>query len=185
MDKLNIESIKHLDRNEWHAFLNKYFRWKFTDPRFLPIRLKNLDTNSLESLLSIKEKLFAFDPSDIRKGLEITTSKKGIRGLGPAGASGLLAVLFPKWFGTADTFVVKALSKIESLPERKEVLAMLRLDAKNKEYVELREKDAALLVNIMRRKAIDLNVMFGPVRWTPRMVDMILWAARDTEDARC
>lgn len=185
MDKLNLDSIRNLDRHEWYEFLKKYFRWKFTDPRFLPTRLNDLAKNSLETLLSIKEKLFAFDPSDIRKGLEITTSKKGIKGLGPAGASGLLAVLFPKWFGTADTFVVKALCKIESLPERREVLAMIRLDPKNKEYVQLNEKDAGLLINIMRKKAIGLNALFGPVGWTPRMVDMILWAARDTKDARC
>ncbi len=96
MDKLNPEAIKRLNRQEWYTFLNKYFRWKFTDPRFIQTRLNNLDTNSLETLFSIKEKLFAFDPRDVQKGLEITTSKKGIKGLGPAGASGLLAVLFPK-----------------------------------------------------------------------------------------
>ncbi len=185
MDKLNPEAIKRLDRHEWYTFLNKYFRWKFTDPRFLQTRLNDLDTNSLETLFSIKEKLFAFDPSDIQKGLGITTSKKGIKGLGPAGASGLLAVLFPKWFGTADTFVVKALCNIESLPERRKILAMVRRDPKNKEYVQLNEKDAVLLIDIMRRKAIDLNALFGTVEWTPRKVDMILWNTRDTPDARC
>jgi len=110
--------------------------------------------------------------------------------LGAAGASGPLAVLFPKWFGTADKFVVKALCKIVSLRERPKVLAMVPVgkNAKGKEKdVQLNEKDAVLLIDIMRRKATDLNALFGPDHeWTPRKIDMILWASpRDGTDARC
>jgi hypothetical protein len=57
--------------------------------------------------------------------------------------------------------------------------------SQNKEYVQLNDKDAVLLIDIMRRKAIDLNALFGTVEWTPRMVDMILWATRDAADAHC
>jgi len=185
MHSINPDGIKELEPSEWKAFLEKYFRWKFTDPRFRQARLNDLDANSLETLSAIKKRLFAFDPSDIQQGLEIAISKKGIKGLGPAGASGLLAVLFPKWFGTADTFVVKALCKIESLPERREVLAMVRRDSKDKEYVQLNEKDAVLLIDLMRRKAIELNALFGTDEWTPRKIDMILWATRDGADTLC
>ena len=40
-----------------------------------------------------------------------------IHGLGTAGVSGLLAVLFPEHYGTIDQFVVYALRKLE-LPEQ-------------------------------------------------------------------
>jgi len=173
MEKLNPEAIKRFDPSEWYAFLEKYFRWKFTDPRFLPKRLNDLATNIPEKLLSIKESLFVFNPSDIEQGLKIVKSKEGlgIKGLGWPGASGLLAVLFPEWFATVDQFVVKALREIESLPERGKLFEMRPKD--------LKEKDARLLIDIMRRKATDLNALFRPGEWTPRKIDMILWATRD------
>jgi len=190
MDKLDPQAIQKLGGPEWYAFLQKYFRWKF-DGNYLPGRLNNLKLNCLSQLLRVKESLFAFNEiglGNIRKGLNTVRSPQ-IRGLGYAGASGLLAVLFPKWFGTADKFVVKALCKIESLRERPQVLAMVRVrknpKGKEKEDVQLNEKDAVLLIDIMRRKATDLNALFGPDKWTPRMIDMILWATRDGADARC
>jgi len=170
MDKLDPQAIERLDGSEWYAFLNQYFHWKFKG-NWLSSRLNDLDGNSRETLFSIKEKLFAFDPNNIPQGLEIATSKKGIKGLGPAGASGLLAVLFPEWFATVDQFVVKALREIESLPERGKLFEMRPKD--------LKEKDARLLIDIMRRKATDLNALFRPGEWTPRKIDMILWATRD------
>ena len=122
MDKLDPQAIKRLDGPEWYAFLEKYFCWKF-DGNYLPVRLDNLKSNSLEQLFRVKESLFSLteiDLANIRKGLNTVKSPQ-IRGLGYAGASGLLAVLFPKSFGTADKFVVKALCKIVSLPERPQV----------------------------------------------------------------
>ena len=49
----------------------------------------------------------------------------------------------------------------------------LRLDHNN-----LKERDAVLLIDIMRRKARQLNGWFGTNKWTPRKIDMILWASR-------
>jgi hypothetical protein len=48
----------------------------------------------------------------------------------------------------------------------------------------LREKDAVLLIDIMRRKASELNTLFGTDKWTPRKLDMILWAWRKYEAER-
>jgi hypothetical protein len=186
MDKLDPQAIKRLEGSEWYAFLEKYFCWKF-DGNYLSLRLNNLKSNSPEQLFRVRESLFALteiDLANIRKPLNTVKSPQ-IKGLGYAGASGLLAVLFPKSFGTADKFVVRALCKIVSLPERSEVLVMAQTDAKGKD-VPLNEKNAALLIDIMRRKATDLNALFGPDKWTPRMIDMILWASpRDGADARC
>lgn len=177
MQRLGPELIKKLDNRQWYEFLRDvYFPWKYTAKNRLGSTTKLLrryeETGRLEYLCSIKDKLFSFDPVHIGKGLEIAGS---IDGLGPAGASGLLAVLFPKWFGTADQFVVKSLCEVRSLPERSRLLAMRpRSDT-------LTDSDALLLIAVMRRKARELNGMFGTDKWTPRKIDMILWASREGE----
>ena len=48
----------------------------------------------------------ALDPSDVGAALQTALA---IRGLGTAGASGLLALLYPRDLTTVDQFVVKAL----------------------------------------------------------------------------
>src|SRR5215470_3853564 len=82
------------------------------------------------------------DRNDIAAGLAIACE---IKGLGPAGGSGLLAVLFPDAFGTADQFVVKALRGVPDLPESS-ALARMR-------PAQLTLTDAAILIAIMRRQA--------------------------------
>jgi hypothetical protein len=54
------------------------------------------------------------------------------------------------------------------------LLAMM-VDSKGTETGSLTEKDALLLIEIMRRKATELNTLFHSDEWTPRKVDMILW----------
>jgi hypothetical protein len=159
--------------------LNKYFPWKYTQANRL-IQTTLLfrsyeDEGKLDYLHSVTRKLFTFDPAHIGEGLEIA---RAIHGLGPAGASGLLANIFPKWFGTADQFVVKSLCEVKSLPESPKLLAMLtHSDC-------LTEGDAMLLIAIMRRKARQLKEMFGTDEWTPRKIEMILWAVRSEDSCR-
>jgi hypothetical protein len=62
------------------------------------------------------------------------------KGLQYAGASGLLAVLFPKHFAMADRFVVEALREVESLLEKQRIAAM--------NAQSLNESDAVLLIDI-------------------------------------
>ncbi len=52
---------------------------------------------------------------------ETLLAAKKTPGLGFAGASGLLALLYPQKFGTVDQFVVKTLRNVPTLPtwERK------------------------------------------------------------------
>jgi hypothetical protein len=91
-----------------------------------------------------------------------------IPGLGVAGASGLLAVLRPGYFGTVDQYVVRALRDVP-IPEALDITEM------NPE--SLTGLDGALLIRVLRRKAAELTNSFG-VPWTPREVDMALWAVR-------
>lgn len=174
------ELLKKWDAEQWYRFLRDiYFPWKYTAANRLAQTTMRLNRYEEEGRLAylhgIKGRLLRLNPSHIGECLEIAES---IDGLGPAGASGLLAWLYPKWFGCADQFVVKALAaEVQSLTERVQVLAMLR------HADSLTDKDAMLLIAIMRKKALGLNKKFGTDAWTPRKIDMILWASRD--DGAC
>ena len=72
---------------------------------------------------------------------------------------------------------VKALCEVASLPERSSVLAIKGRWKAGCEDVT--EKEAMFLIDIMRRKARELNCWFGTDNWTPRKIDMILWASRN------
>jgi hypothetical protein len=108
MDQLDPETVRMMDPQAWFVFLlEKYFRWKYTAPNRYGSTTKILRTyaanNELAALHAIKERLFASDKGKIQQCLALASS---IRGLGTAGASGLLAVLFPRLFGTVDQFAV-------------------------------------------------------------------------------
>ena len=169
MDQLDAETVRLMDPRAWFGFLlEKYFRWKYTAPNRYASTTKMLRSyaanNELVALHAIKERLFAVDKDNIQQCLAIASS---IRGLGIAGASGLLAILFPANFGTVDQFAVKALAKIPELPERDLIAAM------NPESLKLNE--GTILIRIMRRKADELNQVSSLVKWTSRKVDMVLW----------
>ena len=172
MHKVELEYIQRLDMQEWYDFLNKYFHWKFTGDQ-LHERLMDLDKNSFEHLFSVKRGLLAIDELDLadsRKCLNLVKSPR-IRGLDYPGASGLLALVFKEWFGTVDSFVLDSLCKIESLPEKQRIRE-IRAWVKIKK--DCRESDAVLVIDIMRRKALELNAWFGTNRWTPHKIAMIL-----------
>lgn len=167
--QLNPESIRVMDEQQWFTFLlEKYFRWKFTAPNRYASTTKSLRRFNKPIMLSVlhrtKDRLFEADKQDIRTCLNLASN---IGGLGIAGASGLLSVLFPEHFGTADQFAVKALRQIPDLREKTQVAAM------NPE--SLKPAEGVLLIQIMRRKASEMNKLFAANTWTPRKVDMVLW----------
>ncbi len=169
MDRLDAETVKAMTPKAWFEFLlEQYFRWKYTAPNRYGSTTKILRTyaanNELAALHAIKERLFAADRENIQQCLSVASL---IRGLGIAGASGLLAVLFPTQFGTVDQFLVKALARIPELPERNLIAAM------SPESLKLNE--GTILIRILRRKAGELNQGPSQTRWTPRKVDMVLW----------
>jgi hypothetical protein len=169
MDQLDIAAIRAMDPQAWYRFLlEKYFRWKYTAANRYASTTKVFRTyaanNELAVLHAIKERLFASNKDNIQQCLAFATS---IRGLGTAGASGLLAVLFPMQFGTVDQFAVKALATVPELPEKGLIATM------NPE--SLSPKEGVVLIQIMRRKADELNRALSTNEWTPRKVDMVLW----------
>jgi hypothetical protein len=169
LENLQPSRLQSMDAEQWYDFLlNEYFRWKYTAANRYATTTMHLKKHATEGklarLFDIKERLLSFDKSDIEHGLSIASE---IRGLGTAGASGLLALLYPTTFATVDQFVVKALRGVPRLPEAEKLLRM------NPEGLTI--KDGKLLIQIMTEKAQANNALFGVTDWTPRKVDKVLW----------
>ena len=107
----------------------------------------------LDELANIHKAIFACDVNNVRLTLETVTK---IKGLGYAGASGLLALMYPDKYGTIDQFVVLALRKINDLPE-KDLLE--RMDPNG-----LKAQDGVILIDIYRKKAEELKIEFNWIR---------------------
>jgi hypothetical protein len=169
MEHLDHDRIRGLTCDGWYTFLHdEYFRWKYTAPtRYATTTalLKRRGSSPVEqaALLRVRDQLLALNPSHIVRNLAIACK---IPGLGTAGGSGLLSLLYPKSFGTVDQFVVKALRDVPSLPEAHAVARMKPED--------LTARDAEVLIRIMRRQGEQLSEAFG-VPWTPRAIDRVLW----------
>lgn len=172
MEQINLHEIAELDAEGWYRFLHdRYFKWKFTARnryRTTTMQLKKYqELKKLNELNDIKKRLLSLDIQDIHTGL---STAKEIKGLGIAGASGLLALMYPTAFATVDQFVVKTLRNITKLPEYDKVSQI------KEDNIKIREGD--LLIRIMRRKSQELNQKFSTDFWTPRKLDMVLWGAR-------
>jgi hypothetical protein len=169
LEPLDLGKVRQLDVQGWYDFLyHKYFRWKYTAPNRLATTRRSLakyvETGTLDELFSIKEQLLSFPTHDIARWLRIASS---IRGLGIAGASGLLTLMYPEHFGTVDQFVVKALRQVDDLPQRTD------LERMNPDGLKL--SDGVVLIQIMREKAAENNRVFRTSTWTPKKIDEILW----------
>lgn len=171
MENVDANEIARLSAVEFYDFLyDKYYVWKYTAKNRLATTRKSLkryvDENRLSELADIKRRLFRADRSNIESCLRIAAE---IRGLGPAGASGLLSILFPENFGTIDQYVVRALREVEGVPHNAE-LAKMNPDS-------LSINDGILLIRILREQAARLNEKFDTDFWNPRKIDMVFWAA--------
>ncbi len=170
IEELTDETLKEFSPEEWYDFLlNIYFKWKYTQAnryKSLTNHLKKYkQENKLNELDAIKNEFLVADKTDIEKSLEILCK---IHGLGPSGASGLLALLYPTLYGTVDQFVIKALKQIDEFRELKFVkLNDFTIDV------------TVFIIDILKRKAEALNGLFETDFWTPRKIDMVLWAYRD------
>ena len=170
MEAINAEEIKNLSVKDFYIFLHDdYYVWKYTQKNRLATTRKQLERYISESriyeLEFIMQRLFLADRENIFECLSLVSN---IRGLGVAGASGLLSILFPHDFGTVDQFVVMSLLNIENLKEHSQIESM--------NPQSLKTKDGEILIRIMRQKAASLNAQFNTSFWTPRKIDMILWS---------
>lgn len=183
IDPLNRKEIAQWSSHQWFEFLHdKYFPWKYTAPNRLAttraslVKHKNR-AGGLVDLLRIKDSLLEISPVDIASCLSLA---KEIGGLGVAGASGLLSLLYPDEFGTVDEFLVLALGKVGDLPEASRLQEMIRrIEAgkQSKSSFSISITAGVMLEQILRRKSSENNKAFGSSFWTPRELDKVLWAA--------
>jgi hypothetical protein len=173
-----VDRIRGMDEQEWFEFLHdEYFRWKFTSPRDYAMTSKLLCENRLYVLDNVRKRLIEIRPEDARRGLETAIQ---IRGLAVIGASGLLSLMYPTWYGTVDKFMILALHQLKVLPEWSRISSLTKVSKKDGklEVKELRLDDGVFLVEMLRKKATQLNKCFNTGEWTPRKIDKILWASR-------
>lgn len=168
--ELESKNVEQMSVKEFYDFLHdKYFVWKYTQKNRLATTRKQLEKyivdDDMRELDNIKNSIFSDNISDIRACL---CSATNIRGLGVAGASGLLSILFPEYFGTVDQFVVKAFETIGGTEISQKVKLM--------KPENLRIDDGVFLIECMRKKAKQLNEQFDTDIWNPRKIDMILWS---------
>jgi hypothetical protein len=165
------ERIARMDAAQFYAFLrDEYFKWKFTaepersqSPRYLA---RHVTDGTMDRVERARRNLIS--RGEVSKGGSIWMlmgRNEGIHGLAVAGASGLLALVYPEEFGTVDVMVTRALQKVGL----REVMKI------NPEKIEV--EDAVTMIEIMRIKALELNRMFGANKWTPRLIDRVLWVA--------
>jgi hypothetical protein len=169
LDTLDLDRIRCMGARDWYDFLkDEYFRWKYSAPNRYGSTTKQLKRyeadNEIDVLNWIRLELLELDPSDIRTGLAKACS---IRGLGTAGGSGLLSLMYPQAFATVDQFVVKALWDVEGLSEAA-ALARMRPEG-------LTLQNGVVLSELLCRKAAENNFLMKTDFWTPRKVDMVLW----------
>ncbi|MFC4710153.1 hypothetical protein ACWOEJ_07780 [Enterococcus eurekensis] len=173
MSKLKAEDIQHLPVEDFYSFLyDDYFVWKYTAKHRLASTRKSLKKyeNDMNELSEIQDGLFSFDLSKTRLGLQAAGE---IYGLGVAGASGLLALLFPSYFGTVDEMVVRALLTCDEYRDDAIIKAINPQDIKR--------KDAVYLIEQFKKKAHELNALSNEYCWRPRDIDVILWHFRDKD----
>lgn len=170
LETIRAEEVQAMSVEDFYSFLHdKYYVWKYTGS-YLPRRQRDMQKyvaqNNLNELSEIKYRLFVADRNDIDACLQIAMR---IHGLGVAGASGLLSILFPENFGTVDKFLIIALSKISDWEYENELARINPNDA-------ISRKNGVFLIKLLQGKAAELNKAFGTDFWTPRKIDMVLWA---------
>lgn len=175
IEAISPDAIRKMDGAAFYCFLyDEYFKWKYTAPNRLATTRKSLSRYESEGVDQLEEirrgilQTFDNDPYNTKEMLSVA---KQIYGLGTAGASGLLAIIFPELYGTVDQFLVYSLLKVRDFPEHSDIERMNPLG--------LTVKNGIVLENIMRRKAQELNEKFKSDKWTPRKVDMVLWVVRE------
>ena len=168
----NLNRIREMDGDQFRDFLyNKYFVWKYTASNRLTTTRNQLKKQGSDDLYIIKNSLFTihdFLSDDIALSL---INVQRIKGLGVAGGSGLLSLLFPELFGTVDQFLIDSLREVSDLREDETAEYLNRIVKEN-----IKTEEGVFLEKILQKKAQELNEKYNTNEWTPRKIDMVLWS---------
>jgi len=160
-----------------------YYSWKFfaIAPYDIPkhqakVRIEYA-TNS-DKYNAIARRLGALNADDVDQCLRYVASRS-IPGLQLSAGSGLLAVLYPTWFGTVDQHTLRALQTLDD-----ERAAWLRRHIPDpKTFFPANNNDrgrhaAKLMTQLYREKSQELARLDGETGWTPRRVEMVCYTLR-------
>jgi hypothetical protein len=133
-----------MSTGEYYTFLrDEYFQWKFTSkPQLIGNRrtlAKHVAEGTMDRVERVRQGLVNRGIDSTGASIKMMMGKYGgIRGLAVAGASGLLALVYPEELGTVDVMVTKALQLL-GLAE------VMRVNPKNISIPE-----AETMIEIMR-----------------------------------
>jgi hypothetical protein len=172
LEKPGLRSrIGRMSAMEFHDFLrDDYYTWRFPSKAQRIGAVDALDKyvrdGALDLLEKIRLRLVNRDYASKGGAIQMLMGKRGgIKGLSLAGASGLLALVYPEEFGTVDATVAKALKEIGA-PD------VMKVNPK-----DISVEEAEIMIEIMRFKALELNRAFDAYKWTPRRVARVLSVA--------
>ena len=169
LSRMTTDDFRKMNGQDFYRFLvGDYARWKYTDGRIrsrvqhaieeFHQRYTDLEFNK------ILEGIFVIDPDDIYLHL---TNITRITGIGVAGASGILALVLPQYFGTVDRFAVENLQKVYD----ENSFYGKKLHKMNPQHISV--YDAVTVIRIYREKAEEVTKIYRRVV-TPREIDMVL-----------
>lgn len=174
LNGLTTDYFMSMSGQDFYRFLvGDYAQWKYTDGR-----IKHRVQHEIEDFHQfhtdnefkrVIDSIFGLSPDDIY--LHIANISR-ISGIGSAGASGILSLIFPQYFGTVDRYAAENLQKVYD----KSTYYGRKIH--NINPTDISTYDAVTLIEIYREKANELNTTFGCDDWTPRKIDMILWGIR-------
>ena len=170
---MSTDDFGAMSGQDFYRFLvGDYARWKYTDGRIRNHVQSAIEefhqTHTDHEIKRVLDGILAINPDDIYLHLANITR---INGIGVAGASGILALILPQYFGTVDRFTVENLQKVY------DENSFYGKKLHNMDPQSLSIYDAMTVIQIYREKAEKLNRTLGD-GWTPRKIDMILWSIR-------
>ena len=157
------------------ADLERIITWKYTDARRRDKALEGLAKLPDQHLRDITAVI-----QDARSATDVSWKLTGaIHGVGIAGVSAILAAAKPDRFPVIDVFALIAISHYYS----PEWIASVPRDATGK--LQADQKSYGPYTTFCRERAKELFVVSGHA-WTPRRMDMALWAiGKGLDDADC
>jgi hypothetical protein len=164
LEGIDLDRLRQMDARGWYEFLRDEWAALNRYDQITNALRPFVDATGIEALDRCRKQLLALDPGDIATALKAASA---IPGLGISGGSRLLSLMYPTELGLVDRFVVKALRRVEGLPE---AAALARMSTRR-----LLVRDGVIVVRILRRKGTELSSDLDEV-WTPCKIGRVLRA---------
>lgn len=169
LSRMKTDDFRKMDGQDFYRFLvGDYANWKYTDGKIRSRVQYGIQefyqTHTDYEVKRVLNGIFEIEPEDIYLHIANITR---INGIGVEGASDILSLILPQYFGMVDRFAVENLQKVydeDSFYGKK----LKQIDPQN-----IAAYDAVTVIRIYREKAEEVNKIYRRVV-TPREIDMVL-----------